>query len=690
MQQANTRGRLVFALKLIITVFALGIVVHVIRSAEWDRVSEILRRSGGQVFLVALPYLFAISIDTLGWQVLLGSLRRQVAFRHLLGLRFATEAVLLSMPMGPVAAESLKAYLLEKRCGVPTPEGVSSIAAKKNLLMVSLAAFLVTSVFFGYPYLADSSYSILGVAGLPWVILGGATALVVASFLMSVLLQHGAMAERVHRMLIAIPVPRLRDWLLRREERFREVDASFAPLARDRRRLVSAGVLFYFGFLVEAIESYIILRLIGADISFVQVLAFDASVTLIRSAAVFVPAGLGFQDLGYLAFIHAFGIPDAANVGAAFVLLKRAKEVFWILFGYAMFFLIRRTEPPALPAVGKPRVLFICGSRNQTTQMHAVAQKLDGEIEAWFTPFYVDGLLRLVRWLRLMEMTIAGHKLTARCLAYLQEHRLKIDHCGRQGPYDLVVTCQDVMVPANIRGSKILLVQEGMTDPENWVFHLHKRLPWLVPRWVASTACTGMSDLFTKFCVASPGYRDFFVQKKGANPDKIIVTGIPNFDDCRKHLDNDFPHRGYALVCTSDMRETWRFENRRKFLERCVEYAGGRQLIFKLHPNEKLPRATREIAEVAPGALVYQSGSAEEMIANCDVLVTQFSSVVYVGLALGKQVHSYFDLEELKRLLPLQHGRAADNIGHVCRELLKGTTEGLPVEATRAEALLSA
>ena len=199
MELAKTRGRLVFALKLIVTLFALGILVHVIRSAEWDRVSEILRRSGASILFIALPYLFAISIDTLGWQVLLGSLRRQVAFRHLLGLRFATEAVLLSMPMGPVAAESLKAYLLQKRCGVPTPEGVSSIAAKKNLLMLSLAAFLVTSVYFGYPYLADSSYSIIGVAGLPWVILAGATALVFASFLMSVLLQHGAIAERVHR-----------------------------------------------------------------------------------------------------------------------------------------------------------------------------------------------------------------------------------------------------------------------------------------------------------------------------------------------------------------------------------------------------------------------------------------------------------------------------------------------------------
>ena len=32
----------------------------------------------------------------------------------------------------------------------------------------------------------------------------------------------------------------------------------------------------------------------------------------------------------------------------------------------------------------------------------------------------------------------------------------------------------------------------------------------------------------TKFCVASEGYRDLFISK-GVKPEKIYVTGIPNF-----------------------------------------------------------------------------------------------------------------------------------------------------------------
>ena len=78
-----------------------------------------------------------------------------------------------------------------------------------------------------------------------------------------------------------------------------------------------------------------------------------------------------------------------------------------------------------------------------------------------------------------------------------------------------------------------------------------------------------------------------------------------------------------------------------------------------------------------PQALVYSSGSAEEMIANCDALVTQYSSTVFVGLALGKECYSSWDLAELKRLMPVQNGRAAANVAAVCRRVLAadGATE---------------
>ena len=93
-------------------------------------------------------------------------------------------------------------------------------------------------------------------------------------------------------------------------------------------------------------------------------------------------------------------------------------------------------------------------------------------------------------------------------------------------------------------------------------------------------------------------------------------------------------------------------------------------MIFKFHPNEDLARAAREVRQYAPGALTFGQGSAEEMIANCDVLITRYSSTAFVGLALGKETHSDFPVDELRRLLPVQNNAAAENIADVCRRVI--------------------
>lgn len=309
--------------------------------------------------------------------------------------------------------------------------------------------------------------------------------------------------------------------------------------------------------------------------------------------------------------------------------------------------------------------------------MHQIARELP-DFEHAFTPYYVDGWLELCRRAGLIEFTVAGNKLRRRCEDYLSRHGLPVDPHGRSDDYDLVLSCSDLVVPRNLQRKRVVLVQEGILDPVGLPFHLCRRLRFL-PRWLAGTTTTGLSLAYEKLCVASEGYRDLFVSH-GIPASRIVVTGIPNFDDCRKYEDNGFPLRGYVLVCSSDARETFKRDDRAAFLRRCVEIAAGRQLLFKLHPNENVERASREIREQAPGALIHPTGNAEHMIANCDVLITQWSSTAFVGLALGKEVHSCHDRAELLRLLPLQNGTAAANIAAVCRELLAAQQEA-PAES---------
>ncbi|MDX2193987.1 MAG: hypothetical protein NW201_11570 [Gemmatimonadales bacterium] len=316
-------------------------------------------------------------------------------------------------------------------------------------------------------------------------------------------------------------------------------------------------------------------------------------------------------------------------------------------------------------------MLAICGSLNQTTMMHAVGRELADDCDVLYTPYYADGVLKWLNGKGFLDFTIMGpgSNFLRQTSEYMADHQLPLDPGGSDGPYDLVLTCSDLIVQRNIRGRPIILIQEGMTDPEDTLYHLVRKFK--LPRWLASTATTGLSLAYRRFCVASEGYRQHF-HRKGVPLDRLVVTGIPNYDNCAALLDNDFPLRDYVLVATSDTRETFKRDDRRTFFDQIERIARGRPLVFKLHPNENAERSTAEIQARFGPVPVYHTGNTGHMIANCQALICQYSTVVYTGLALGKECHSYFDMAELRRLLPVQNGgTSARNMAAVCREVIE-------------------
>lgn len=325
----------------------------------------------------------------------------------------------------------------------------------------------------------------------------------------------------------------------------------------------------------------------------------------------------------------------------------------------------------------KKKILFIVGSVNQTSQMHQISALLADEYECWFTQFYADS--KLINWgiqQGWLDHTILAGKFRSDAEAYLRSHNLNIDYQARQNQYDLIVVCSDLIVPGAVRATKSIWVQEGMVDEVTWLTKAVKALG--LPRYFSvGTSLNGASNLCDIYCAASEGYKTFFTNM-GTDADKIFVTGIPNFDNVKKFLDNDFPHRDYVMVATSDIRETFRSEDRLAFIRQAVEKANGRQLLFKLHPNEMRERAEAEIRQLAPAdTLIFQQGNTNEMIANCAELITQYSTVVYVGMALEKPVSSYFDLNELRRLTPIQNGgTSAANIARICRDYITFNSSG--------------
>ena len=313
-------------------------------------------------------------------------------------------------------------------------------------------------------------------------------------------------------------------------------------------------------------------------------------------------------------------------------------------------------------------ILLICGTLNQTKAMLAIGGEL-AEHNCYYTPFYCEGHLLRASQRGQLDFTVLAGRLRERSLQYMYDRSVSIDDRGEGREYDLVVTCTDLILQSNIKDKRIVLVQEGLTEPEGFLYWLVKHVG--LPRVFANTAAFGLSDAYEVFCVASEGARELF-QSKGVSNNKMVTTGIPGFDHVDAYRTNDFRHTNFVLVCTSNARETFKYDDRLRFLRSALHIAAGRPVIFKLHPTENVKRATREIRRFAPDAPVYSSGNVNHMIANASVVITQQSTCTFVAVALGKEVHTNLDTNELKRLMPIQNGGvSAKRIACLCQHLLR-------------------
>ena len=98
----------------------------------------------------------------------------------------------------------------------------------------------------------------------------------------------------------------------------------------------------------EALESALLLHLVGAHVDIFSVFAVEAGLSMVRSIVVVAPSGLGVVDLGYATVMQVLGVEPGPC--AAYVLLRRAKEAAWVAVGYGILTVLRRNPQASRPS----------------------------------------------------------------------------------------------------------------------------------------------------------------------------------------------------------------------------------------------------------------------------------------------------------------------------------------------------
>ena len=312
-------------LRLFLLIVGLLTLVFIVWHIGPWRIYDAAAQLGPVALLVLLiPSVIMYVVEAYGWKVTLGPLAKDVPFWRLLAIRTAGEVVNMTTPTAYVGGEPLKAYLLEKY-DVPMVEGLASVIIAKTTMTIAEVLFILLGIALGVWLLGgnDSSGQTVAAALLSVGLLAFGT----AAF---VFVQRRGLFTWLLEFLRKIGLTI--GYLEKREEKLRSLDRTILEFyTHNRPAFYYSTGLFFFGWMAEALEVYVIISYLGGPVMALSAISIGALSVFIKGGTFFIPGSLGPQDGGNLLLLKAFGYSDVT--GITFALLRRFRELVWIGVG---------------------------------------------------------------------------------------------------------------------------------------------------------------------------------------------------------------------------------------------------------------------------------------------------------------------------------------------------------------------
>lgn len=320
-------------LKHLYLVIGLAVLAVVVARIDVIEVGTMVRQVGFGLAAVVALYFAAFVIDSFTWQMALVEV--PLDFRWLYRawkVRMVGEVFNTVLPAAGMGGEPVKAVLLKKYYGIGYREGTASLILGKTINMVSLVLFLGIgfALMIRQPALSGS-YKLVAGLGL---------AVFVMAILVFVAVQRYRITSIAGTWIASWPVGRRIDAVLHHIHDMDERLVTF--YTRYRLRFLLAVVLAWINWAMGALEVYIIMIFLGHPISLADAWIIEAVTQLVRTGTFFIPGSIGVQEGSFLVLYAA--ITGTPALGVAVAVIRRLREILWLLWGMVLGWLFTLRE----------------------------------------------------------------------------------------------------------------------------------------------------------------------------------------------------------------------------------------------------------------------------------------------------------------------------------------------------------
>lgn len=304
------------------------VVMLVTFDVSWEMLWNSLQRTGYWLVAIALLWCGLYMMNALTWRIILSeSGPCNVPFWKLLKLTVSGFALNYATPVGLLGGEPYR--IMELTPHVGAQRATSSVVLFAMMHIFSHFWYWVTAIVL-WLILMPMNPVMTTVLGLSSVFCAAGIYLFLKGY------RNGMMVRAIRW---AGHIPGLRSWAKRFAEQHAEdlskIDAQIAELhAQSRRSFYASLLLEYFGRILQSLEIFFILMLLGVDggwIGFVHSLLILAFTSLFANLLFFIPLQLGGREGGFAMSTAQLGL--TGGTGLFVSIIVRVRELFFTLLG---------------------------------------------------------------------------------------------------------------------------------------------------------------------------------------------------------------------------------------------------------------------------------------------------------------------------------------------------------------------
>ena len=300
-------------------------------------ISEVIFQVGqvgfGLVVLIGI-YSVAFAIDSIAWQLTITRVPLNFLWAYrIMKLRMVGESFNAVIPAGGMGGEPVKVSMLKSYYDINLREGTASLVLAKTINVIALVVFLIG----GFALMVkgqtlSKDYEFVAGVGLLAIVIG-----VFLFFVIQRLSITSLTGEWISRYLIGRRVKHILHYINDMDDRLVRF------YTENKGRFALTLLLSLANWMLGVVEIYCTLMFLDRPITWAEAWIVESVAQMFRTGAFFIPAAIGVQEGAFLLILSA--ITGSAPLGVAVAVIRRIREVIWIIWGFVIGALYSLNSP---------------------------------------------------------------------------------------------------------------------------------------------------------------------------------------------------------------------------------------------------------------------------------------------------------------------------------------------------------